>query len=106
MEVNFVDDHEIRALHRNFLQDDSPTDVMTFDLGATPAGWRVAVITICLPVARQHAERWHISWRQELLRLVIHGVLHLLGYDDHTPAGRRQMRHHENKILHRIMSNS
>lgn len=103
IEVNFVDEKEIRALHRDFLQDDSITDVITFDLGSTPDGWRLAMITICLPVARFYAERYRVNLSQELKRLVIHGALHLLGYDDHTPAQKRQMRYYENKILRRTM---
>jgi rRNA maturation RNase YbeY len=102
VEVNFVGEDDIRALHRDFLQDDSATDVITFDLGPAPEGWRIAVIAICLPVAQLYAEQYHVSLRQELLRLIVHAALHLLGYDDRTTAGKRQMRYHENKILRRI----
>jgi rRNA maturation RNase YbeY len=103
IEVSLVSESEIRALHRDFLQDGSATDVITFDLGPAPDGWRVALISICLPVAQRHAEKYRVKLRQEVQRLIIHGVLHLLGYDDSTTAAKRRMRYHENKILHRMM---
>jgi rRNA maturation RNase YbeY len=102
LEVNFVDEDTIRALHRDFLQDDSSTDVITFDLGVTPEGWRAATIAICVPVAQQYARRYRASLREELQRLVIHGALHLLGYGDHTPPQKRKMRQQENKILQQM----
>jgi probable rRNA maturation factor len=102
VEVNWVDENTIRALHRDFLQDDSPTDVITFDLGATPEGWRMTAIAVCVPVAQKHAGLYGVSWREELHRLVIHGALHLLGFDDHTTAGKKRMRYYENKILRQL----
>lgn len=102
IDVNWVDENTIRALHRDFLHDDSPTDVITFDLGTTPAGWRIAAIAVCVPVARQYAEQYSVSLGEELQRLVIHGALHLMGFDDHTAAGKKQMRYHENKILRQL----
>jgi probable rRNA maturation factor len=101
LEVNFVDEKTIRALHDDFLRDPSATDVITFDLGAMPEG-RLAAIAVCVPVAENYAERHGASLREELHRLVIHGVLHLLGYDDHTAAGKRLMRHREDEILRQI----
>jgi rRNA maturation RNase YbeY len=102
LEVNFVDEKTISALHRDFLLDDSPTDVITFDLGAAPEGARIATIAICVPVAKRYAEQYSVSLDEELQRLVIHGALHLLGYDDHTSAEKRRMRYYENKILARV----
>jgi len=105
LEVNFVDAATISQLHRDFLQDAAATDVITFDLGATPEGWRVAALAICMPVALDYAKAYGVSLREELHRLVIHGVLHLLGYDDHTPAARKQMRRKENTLLRRCLQN-
>ncbi len=102
LEVNFVDEPTIRALHRDFLHDDASTDVITFDLGATPAGWRITAIAICVPVAQQYAKQYLVPLRDELQRLVIHGALHLLGYDDHGIAEKRRMRYHENKIFRQV----
>jgi len=102
IEVDFVDKETIGALHRDFLQDPSETDVITFDLGMTPEARRMAAIVICVPVAQKYAEQYGVSLREELLRLIIHGALHLLGYDDHTAAGKRRMRIVENKTLNKL----
>jgi rRNA maturation RNase YbeY len=102
LEVNFVDAATIRVLHRDFLQDASATDVITFDLGETPDGWRIGMLAVCVPVAQDYAKRYGVSLWEELQRLVIHGVLHLLGDDDHTPAGKKRMRRKENEILREV----
>lgn len=102
LEVNFVDERTIVELHRDFLQDDSLTDVITFDLGATPAGERIAAIAVCVPMAKRYAERFKVPLQEELQRLVIHGALHLSGLDDHTVAEKRRMRYYENKMLKRL----
>jgi rRNA maturation RNase YbeY len=99
LEVNLVDENTISELHRDFLHDASSTDVITFDLGPTPGNERIAVIAIGVPVAKRYAERYRVPLHEELQRLVIHGALHLLGFDDHTAAEKRRMRYHENKTL-------
>jgi probable rRNA maturation factor len=99
LEVGLVDEKTISELHRDFLQDASATDVITFDLGVTPAGEGIAAIAVCVPVAARYAARYRAPLREELQRLVIHGVLHLLGFDDHTAAGKKRMRYQENKLL-------
>ncbi|MCI0693996.1 rRNA maturation RNase YbeY [candidate division KSB1 bacterium] len=102
LEVNFVDENTIAELHRDFLQNASSTDVITFDLGVTPASVRIAAIAICVPVAKRYAERFNVPLREELQRLVIHGALHLLGFDDHTAVEKRRMRYYENKTIQRV----
>lgn len=104
LDVNFVDRATISRLHHNFLRDATPTDIITFDLGMTPEGWRMATLAICVPVAQDYAQAYGVSLRVELQRLVIHGVLHLLGYDDLTPTAKKQMRREENKLLRRCIS--
>lgn len=102
LEVNFVDENTIVELHRDYLQDTSATDVITFDLGVTPTSERIAVIAICVPVAKHYAERYNVPLRNELQRLIIHGALHLLGFDDHTMLEKKQMRYYESRILRRL----
>jgi len=103
VEVNFVSEATIRDLHQRFLRDSTPTDIITFDLGMTPHQHRLAAIYICPEVAQRHAERFKTSITEELQRLVIHGVLHLLGYDDKSPSQRQRMRTRENQILRSLI---
>lgn len=99
VEVNFVDEATISRLHREYLDDPSPTDIITFDLGRAPDQSRVAALYICTAAARRHAARFRVTPGEEIRRLVIHGVLHLLGYHDHSPQQRRKMRRRENRVL-------
>jgi probable rRNA maturation factor len=99
VEVNFVDEVTICRLHQEFFDDVSPTDIITFDLGLAPDATRRAALCICVEAAMRHAARYRVSPEVEIQRLVIHGVLHLLGYDDQSPAQRRRMRRREHQVL-------
>jgi probable rRNA maturation factor len=98
--VVLVGDEAIADLHGRFLGDPRPTDVLTFDLrDDSRADTLEGEIIISVETARRHARRLRIDAADEILRCCVHGVLHLLGYDDRTPAGRRQMRRAENRLL-------
>ena len=56
-------------------------------------------IFICIDDAVKQARQFRTTWQSELVRYLIHGVLHLVGYDDLTPAGRRAMKREENRLL-------
>jgi probable rRNA maturation factor len=91
------------SLHQRFLKQPTPTDVLTFDLDSDRrAGVIDAEIVVCTDVARRRAARRGGSLqaaRAELALYVVHGVLHLAGYDDHDPAGCRRMHAREDEIL-------
>ena len=95
--VIFVDDEYLRKLHREYLHDDSYTDVMTFNL--SDSGEVEGEIYISVDRARVQARQYQVSVEEEIARLVIHGLLHLKGYDDATPAERQNMHQLENKML-------
>ncbi len=102
VEVAFVDEPAMQALHYDYLHDSSSTDIITFDLGVSPEGVRLGALYICAEVAQRFAARYKVPVRQEVQRLLAHGILHLLGYDDHSPQDKRRMRREENKILARL----
>lgn len=87
IEVSLVSDLEIRRLNQKFRKKDQPTDVLSFYLGED--GF-IGDIIISPETAKKNASLYGLGYRQELKRLVVHGVLHLLGYQH----GRR-MRHAE-----------
>ena len=84
----FVDDREMRKVNRKFLNHDYATDVLSFLLGD---GNLLGEVVISTEYAAAEAGRRRIPVREELLRYVAHGVLHLLGYDDVTPAKKKIM---------------
>ncbi|GAB4376576.1 MAG: rRNA maturation RNase YbeY [Calditrichia bacterium] len=95
--VIFVDDEYLRNLHREYLNDDSYTDVMTFNLGE--AAEIEGEIYISPERVKINAEKYRVQISDELARVIVHGLLHLKGYDDQTPRDRRQMRSKEDEIL-------
>jgi probable rRNA maturation factor len=96
--VAIVDDSKIAAVHAEFLDDPTPTDVITFVLDAAD-GYVEGEIVASADTAAQCAPRYGHAAADELLLYVVHGALHLVGYDDTTPAARRTMRRREREVL-------
>jgi len=97
--VTFLGALNMRRLNRDYLGHDRSTDVISFGL-AGPDGRLAGDVYVCRAVAARNARRHAVPLRQELMRLVIHGTLHALGYDhpdgDHrtrSPMWRRQERY-------------
>ena len=85
--ISFVGPLRMRELNRRWKDADRPTDVLAFTLRG-PAGALTGDIYICRAVALREARVRSIPVRQELLRLVVHGMLHVLGYDHPEGAAR------------------
>src|SRR5512141_2562331 len=95
--VVFVDDRTSRRLNRRFLAHDRPTDVIAFPLEEEPN--LECEIYVNLDKARRQARTYHVTAANETARLVIHGTLHLLGYDDRTPAKALRMKAREDLLV-------
>jgi probable rRNA maturation factor len=91
--VVFVSDRIIAEMHDRFMGVRGPTDVITFQHGE---------IVISAETARRQARAYRSSLGEELQLYIIHGLLHLRGYDDKTLAGSREMRRLQNSILRRL----
>lgn len=106
LSVTFVGRAAISRLNQRYLGHEGPTDVISF--GLRRVGKRGAVVGdvyICVEVARENAKRQGISASEELLRLVIHGTLHVVGLDHPSGAMRTTsaMWRRQEKILARIL---
>jgi probable rRNA maturation factor len=98
--VCFITDREIRALNRKYLGRNNPTDVMAFNLsGPQGQGKICADIAISTDTAIHNAAIFGTSPLFELYLYVIHGVLHILGYDDKTKNEQLIMRKKEKFLL-------
>lgn len=105
--IALVGDDDMAALHARYLNDPTTTDVLTFDLrDDTTTPELEGEIAVCVDMARRQARVYRVTVAAEVLRYVIHGVLHLLGYDDHAPADRRRMRREEDRVLALLRSRS
>jgi len=102
LDIIFVGDQKLCEMHQTYLQDDSPSDVMTFNLadGDEIEG----EIYISLDRAGEQAQTCGVSLINEISRLIIHGCLHLAGFSDSETAARRTMKEKEEIFLHRAQS--
>jgi len=88
--VWLISDRRTALLHRRFLAQSGPTDVMTFQHGE---------IFISVDTARRHARAFGNSLLRELKLYIVHGLLHLHGFDDQTPAEAHKMKAAQERIL-------
>lgn len=96
--VAVVDDAVIARLHGEFLDDPTPTDVLSFLLAAGD-GWLEGEIVVSAETAAAAAPRFRLAAVDELLLYVIHGALHLVGHDDAAPSARAAMRRKQRAYL-------
>lgn len=94
----FCSDEQLLLLNRRYLQHDTLTDILTFphEQQAPTLG---ADIYISVERVQENAQQLELPFLQELLRVMIHGVLHLLGQQDKTPAQQQDMRVSEERCL-------
>lgn len=114
IEVALVDDAMISRLNRRFLGHRGPTDVLAFPGEPAPAAARTSpgetasrgpvLGEIVISVERARAQARDAGWpvRREVVLLLVHGLLHLRGYDDHAARDAGVMRARERQILERI----
>ena len=123
IDLAVVGRREIVALNRRWLGHDRPTDVLSFDLsdagrpGARTGGRRAdstrasgeglcAQIVVCGEVAAKQARRLGLPPQQELMLYVVHGLLHLMGYDDQAARAAARMHAREEELLRAFLSPS
>jgi len=95
--VIFVDDTKIVKLNKEFLRHNYPTDVISFPLGN--AKQIEGEIYISAETAKLQAKEYGVTLSNEVVRLAVHGTLHLIGYDDATPEQRIVMHDMENRFI-------
>jgi rRNA maturation RNase YbeY len=93
----FCDDEYLLHLNKNFLQHDTYTDVITFDYSTSNE--ISGEIYVSIDRVRENAFTFEVPELQELLRVLIHGLLHCFGYSDQTTKSKAEMRRKENRYL-------
>lgn len=101
--IVLTDDEQVRLLNRTYRGKDEPTDVLSFSLRETSSDETaidlaqlgeeppLGEVYISVPTAQRQAERGERTLEEEVAFLAVHGVLHLLGYEDETQEGYEQM---------------
>ena len=106
LSITFVGRAAMSQLNRRYLGHHGATDVISFGLGRDgKRGVVIGDIYICPEIARSNAKRQGISSQEELLRLVVHGTLHTLGYDHPQGATRTEspMWRRQERIVARVV---
>lgn len=99
---------KMAQVNQTHLQHEGSTDVITFDYSDPSPEPRVPKLSIhgelfvCIDDAILQAGQFRTTWQSEVIRYVIHGVLHLCGYDDLKPAARKIMKRQENRLLKKL----
>ena len=103
--ITLVAAAEMTRLNEAFLHHEGSTDVITFDYhepgtqGSKSGAEICGELIICVDESVSQAKRFRTTWQSELIRYIVHGVLHLLGYDDRRAADRRRMKQEEERLL-------
>jgi len=108
LSIAVTDDETVRELNRRYRHENAATDVLSFSL-EEPSGFPAArsgprplgEVVISYPTARRQAEAAGHGIEAELAHLLVHGILHLLGYDHESPREAREMRAREEALLGR-----
>ena len=89
----FIDDAEMREMNLQYRKIDNTTDVLSFEINEnTPEGYLLGELIISLPKATRDALDLHITFQDEVIRLIVHGFAHLLGFDHATDNQENDMR--------------
>ena len=95
----FVDKKEIQKLNKKFRKKDKPTDVLSFELKEKNF---LGEIIICPEVVEENAKKFGVSEESEMLKVFVHGILHLCGYDHEKDDEAEVMEAKEKKYLSNV----
>ena len=105
LSVTVVDDPAIAELHARYLGVSGATDVISFPLDDDfPGEALVGEVVVSADTAEREAGERGLPFAEELLRYVVHGTLHLLGYDDQDPDDHRRMHARQEELLAQLLS--
>lgn len=96
LEIIFLSDSAIRLLNRRYKGRNISTDVLSFELG------ELGEVIISSDTALRNSRIFNTSFEEEIALYIIHGILHLFGYDDETAGAKNRMSKKENGIRERI----
>ena len=98
LEINFISGEDIHEINKSYLKHDYTTDIITFNYSDSLQQLD-GEIFISIDDALSNSKKFKVTLSDELVRLVIHGILHLLGYDDQNLTDKKIMKRLENKLL-------
>jgi rRNA maturation RNase YbeY len=99
LSICLISARQMTRLNESFLRHAGPTDVLAFDYSDPGDKTLRGEIFVCVEVAVSQSRHFRTRWQSELIRYLIHGLLHLQGYDDHKSSDRQRMKREENRLL-------
>ena len=104
LEIVFLTDGAIRLLNKRYKGENRPTDVLSFDLGGGLFGTDLFSVEIFISIdtALKNSRLFGTTLPEEVVLYIIHGILHLTGYDDVTRKGRASMEEKQEEVLKRL----
>lgn len=105
VDIAIVSGQKMAWCNRTYLGHAGQTDVISFDLTNTPPDPKhlVAELIVCSDVAIREAKKRKLAASNELLLYILHGLLHVIGYDDQTPADRKIMHKRQDHLLNKFL---
>ena len=100
LEFNFISNPEIKDINIKHLNHNYETDIITFNL--SEKGELNGDIYISVDEALKNAEEYKTTYENEIKLLIVHGILHLLNYNDDTEKNKTIMRHEEKRVMNLI----
>ena len=99
--IVLIGSKEMASLNEDFLGHEGPTDVITFDYSEKRKQLRGEVF-VCVEVAKKQAKEFGTTGQSEIVRYIVHGILHLLGHDDLQPVARKKMKREEERVVREL----
>lgn len=101
LEISFINAEQIHTLNNSYLNHDYSTDIITFDYSNNNIAYLDGEIFISVDDAILSAKKYKVKLNEELGRLVIHGILHLLNFNDQKMSDKIIMKRMENRLLYK-----
>jgi probable rRNA maturation factor len=97
LSIFFCSDNKIKFFNKHHLNHDHETDIITFEYRENRT--KSAELVISAETVKANSKTYNVSFRHEMMRVVIHGLLHVCGYKDKTVLNKRKMKQKENYYL-------
>jgi probable rRNA maturation factor len=101
LELNLINSQMIKEINNKYLRHNYSTDIITFNYSAD-INKLDGEIFISIEDANVNAKKYHCCLDEELLRLIIHGILHMTGYDDQIETDKKKMKKIENYLVNKF----
>ena len=97
LSISFINSEELREINKEYLNHDYETDVITFNYSKKLKEIDGEIL-VSFEEAKRNAKKFNVTYGKELSRLVVHGMLHLLDFDDNNKENKKIMKQTENKL--------